>query len=793
VLGSGLVNNRLSGEGVHSFGDWLRQQRKAHDWSQTVLALRVGCTAAMIRKIEADERKPSAQLAAQLANALDVPDHLHPLFLQVARQLRPIAHLTASPPAPTAAHTQPPTNRLPAPITSLVDRLRDTAIVTDLLTRTDVRLLTLLGPPGIGKTRLAIHSAEQLAPHFSDGVCFVDLSPLTDARLVLPTIAQSLAIAETGTTPLLERLRDLLVDKRLLLVLDNCEQVSEAANEIGALLRGCKELKILATSRIALLLAGEHEYPLPTLSLPPQENIQTIGPEQLTTFESVQLFAARVCQHQHDFAITSENATEVAAICLRLDGLPLALELAAAALRRMTLRQLVEILHTDAHWLHELHSPARDLPARQRTLHQAIGWSYGLLDENQQRIFRQLGIFVGGFTGSAAHAICEARQSELHTLTDHNLLVHTPGRWKMLEMMREFALAQMSDTERATMKQRHIAYFTERADQKLALSLADITLDHDNFRAALASAIASEDVQAAFALCIKLIWFWELNGHLREGVKLARATLSMPGDTPLRFDLLERIATLAFQVHQFDVADEFAGQLHRLALAHNDPLEVARALNLQGRILIEQGELDRAETVLVEDAQIARQIPHLFNLGFPLAQLGEIALARGEGEMAARHWHTALSLLTNAEGDLYNGIFAAMTHTGLAELALLGNDPTQARRELRQVLPYARLYLRRLHCLLIALAGLLLARSSPRSPATDRAAAMLLGAVAGLGERTGDTLSPFHQRLVAERTAHAQQLLSPHEWQVAWRQGHAWTPAQAVEEAERWLAVKPVR
>jgi predicted ATPase/transcriptional regulator with XRE-family HTH domain len=789
------MDNRLNGEEIHSFGDWLRQQRTARDWSQAALAQRVGCTAAMIRKIEADERKPSAQLAGLLASALEVPDDFRPLFLQVARRLQPIAHLTATRPTPTSAPTPAPThlprNPLPAPMTSLVDRLRDTAIVTALLTRADVRLLTLLGPPGIGKTRLAIHSAEQIAANFEDGVCFVDLSPLNDAQMVLPAIAQALAIAETGTTALPDRLRAILKERALLLVLDNCEQVSEAAVEIGELLRGCKGLKILATSRVPLLLAGEHEYPLPPLSLPPRESIQPIEPERLIAFEAVQLFVARVRQHQQEFAITAENAGEVARICLRLDGLPLALELAAAALRRMSLGQLATLLQTDTHWLHEFHSPARDLPPRQRTLHQAIGWSYGLLNGDLQRVFRRLGIFVGGFTATAAQAICGADPSQLDSLADHSLLVRMPGRWKLLEMIREFALAQMTDTEMTLIAQRHIAYFSARADQNLALSLADIRQDHDNFRGALAAAIAKEDARAAFTLCIKLVWFWEMHGHLREGVSLVRAALAMPLDTPLRFELLERMATLAFQVHEFDVSTEFAGQLQSLALAHNDLLERARVLNLQGRILIEQGELDRAAAALQENEQIARQIPQRFNPGCPLAQLGEIALARGDKENAARHFRAALSLLTSAEGDLYAGIFVAMAHTGLAELALTQNDPAQARHELRQVLPYGRLYLRRLHCLLVTLAGLLLLSPSPAAAATAPAAVTLLGAVAGLSERTGDTLSPFHQRLIGERHAAARQRLSEDEWQSAWQAGHAWTPVQAAEVAGRWLEGMP--
>jgi predicted ATPase/transcriptional regulator with XRE-family HTH domain len=643
------MNNRMSIEEFHSFGDWLRQQRKAHDWSQAALAQRVGCTAATIRKIEADERKPSAQLAALLATALGVPDGERPTFLQVARQVRPVSHLSSADRTLVSGASTPITanarHPLPAPLTSLVNRQRDSAQVVALLSQVDVRLLTLLGPPGIGKTRLAIHTAEQLAAHFRDGVCFVDLASIMDAAQVLPAIAHLLAVAEAGVTPLLARLCAALVEKQLLLVLDNCEQVSAAAGDVGLLLRGCKGLKVLATSRTPLLLAGEHEYALPPLSLPPQDLAPAMLPAQLMDYEAVQLFVARVRHHQQAFAVTAANAEAIATICRRLDGLPLALELAAAALRRLTLSQLVTTLQNEVQWLHELSSPARDLPPRQRTLYQAIAWSYSLLNNKEQQIFQQLGVFVGGFTTVAAHAVCDADAAILDRLAEHNLLARQPERWQMLTMIREFALAQMDRAERSLMQQSHTAYFVAQADQQLALTLAAIAQDHDNFRTALTTAIAAQDADAAFALCIKLVWFWELRGYLREGVSLVRAVLALPAATPLRFDLLERMATLAFQVHQFDVATEFVEQLLVMARTDGEPLGLARALNLHGRILIEQGAFDQAETVLQENAQLARQLPHRFNPGCPLAQLGEIALARGDWTNAAHHLQEALAFL----------------------------------------------------------------------------------------------------------------------------------------------------
>lgn len=793
------MDNRMRTEEVHSFGDWLRQQRKVQDWSQAALAQRVGCTAAMIRKIEADERKPSVQLAARLAEVLELPVAIRPIFLQVARQARPVTQLPSTHAPSTLATASQPANNLPAPMTSLVNRLRDTANVAALLTSGDVRLLTLLGPPGIGKTRLAIHTAEHLLTHFRDGVWFVDLAPLAPGTSVLPTIAHVLSVAEAGAMPILDRLRAMLVSKELLLILDNCEQVSETAGDVAALLRGGKGLKVLATSRTPLLLAGEHEYALPPLSLPPRDSATEITPAQLLSYEAVQLFVARVRQHQRAFAVTATNAGTITTICTRLDGLPLALELAAAALRRMSLSQLGHLLQSEAHWLHALHSPARDLAPRQRTLYQAIAWSYSLLDATQQAIFRQVGIFVGGFSAAAAQAVSAAHPATLERLTEHNLLTQTAERWQMLAMIREFALAQLTHEEHLLAQQRHTAYFAAQAESKMALPLEAIAQEHDNFRAALAAAIARQNAHAALTISIKLVWFWELRGYLREGVDLVRAALAIPTDSPLRFDVMERMSTLAWQVHQFDVAVEFSEQLLDLARSHADPLALARALNLQGRILIEQGALARAAVALQENVQLARQFPHHFNPGCPLAQLGEIALIRGEWQAAQSQFSEALALLTNPKltnpklthtnGNLYTGIFIAMAHTDLAELALAFGNPTQARHELLQVLPYARLYLRRLHCLLVTLTRLLLTSVAPTPATNAQAAAKLLGCIAGLGERTGDTLSPFHQELIAERSTTAQRLMIQPEWQAAWQQGHAWTPAQAADAAEQWLGV----
>jgi transcriptional regulator with XRE-family HTH domain len=361
-----------------SFGEWVRRRRKALDLTQAQLGQRAGCSAAAIRKIEAEERRPSAQLAELLARALQVSGAEREPFLAAARGLAPPA---AAPPASGAAVAIPATpNNLPAPMTSFVNRTRDIAAVTARLRERDVRVLTLIGPPGIGKTRLAIQAAEALMPDFPAGVWFVDLTALEDPALVLPAIAHSVRLQELADEPLPQRLQRFWGEQRVLLLLDNFEHVVGAAPEVGRLLRACRGLKVLATSRVPLQIYGEHEYAAPPLSLPPAG-----GPTgELMDYEAAQLFVTRVRQHQPGFGVDAANAADLQEILRKLEGLPLAIELAAATVRRMPLARLAEVLQ-GSDWVRALEAQARDLPSRQRTLANAIAWSYDRMDPTSTR------------------------------------------------------------------------------------------------------------------------------------------------------------------------------------------------------------------------------------------------------------------------------------------------------------------------------------------------------------------------------------------------------------------------
>jgi len=770
--------DRVSCLETGSFGYWLKRRRKALDLTQTALARRAKCATATIRKIEADERKPSPELAGLLADALEISPQERSTFFQAVHDVRAVERLLRG---DFAKIVRPVPNNLPAPLTSFINRVQDNATVVALLTREDVRLLTLTGLPGIGKTRLSISAAENLLEHFQDGVWFVELAAVTEPALVLPAIMRVLDIAESGPQTPLRQLTSALQGKRVLLVLDNFEQVLDAATEVAELLKTCRGLKVLVTSRVPLHLYGEHAYVLPPMSLPERE--QT--PSQLVQAESAQLFMARVKEHQPRFAITAANAPLIAEVCVRLEGVPLALELAAASLRLMTLEQLVQALSGEPHWLSALRTAARDLPPRQQTLYNALAWSYGLLGTGTQQVFRPLGVLRGGFDLSAASAVCGLDEhlvgNALAELTDQHLLAHDGTRWRMLEMIREFAQEQMAPAELALAEERHARYFAARLNAPAPLEASFIEPDHANFLAALEWACRQGDAALALTMGRPLADFWETRGYLLEGLEKARAVLrvSENAEPGLRLSFLNGACHLAWNRHDFAAALEFSDQSIALAKAHR--LGLAWALNTRGRIFIEQGDYARAEQTLRECLQTAKKTHEEHALGLALTQLGELALALGKLDEAQKQSLQGLEHL-----DKRVPRFLALAHTNLAEIALLRGDGTTAQEHLQLALPHIHSHVRRVLCFFTTLAGWCATRE--RVLLEDaRCAAVSLGVAAGLTERTGAPLSALYRTLQEKRCESVQQRLTNLEWQGMWYRGYAMSNEQAVAFAGKLL------
>ena len=413
-----------------AFGSWLRQQRRELGIAQEELAERIGCSAIMLRKLEAGERHPSNQIAQLLADYLGIPANEREAFIAFARTGQVATSESAASRSPWRSPSPGPhvaiQTNLPALLTSLIGRELEQERAADYLLKPDVRLLTLTGAPGIGKTRLALQVASQLASraaeHFRDGVFLVELATLLDPDLVLPSMAQTLGLRETAGQPVADVLADHLRDRKVLLLLDNFEQVLDAAPALVRLLERCPQLKVLVTSREALHVRGEHQLPVPPLQLPdlslltgntrlvasdPRPAMAAVSDaiEELASCASVELFVERARAVSPDFTLGPQNVQDVAEVCTRLEGLPLAIELAAARVDHLSPSDMRAALNTR---LKVLVGGARDLPARQRTLKSAIEWSYGILSDVEQKVFRRLSVFVGGCTLEGATAVCTA-------------------------------------------------------------------------------------------------------------------------------------------------------------------------------------------------------------------------------------------------------------------------------------------------------------------------------------------------------------------------------------------------
>ena len=640
------------------FGDLLRRHRVAAGLTQEALAERAGLSARGISDLERGARELPRKDTLRLL--------LQALALAPADRAALVAAARRSPArAPGGEHADRLTG-LPVPLTPLIGRETDVAAVSALLKEPAVRLLTLTGPGGTGKTRLALAVAERLASDFRDGVTLVLLASLGDPSLVAAAIAQQLGVREAAGQTLVEALTAHLRDKWMLLVLDNFEHLLPAAPLVTELLGAGRSLTVLVTSRVRLRLSGEREVVVPPLALPSPDSVH--GRDELARVPAVQLFVARAQDVKADFALTDENASAVAAICERLDGLPLALELAAA---RIKILSPVALLARLDRRLPLLTGGPRDLPDRQQTLRNTIAWSHDLLGEQERALFRRLGVFAGGWTLEAVEAVANRDGAVdvfegLTSLVDNSLVRQSDHpddepRFMMLETIREFALERLAHSgEEDVVRERHATHFVtlvERAAIEIRGPAQVRWLDHieadlDNVRGAFSWLLEHDELEDAARLAVGMIEYWWQRGDIGENRSWLERVLKQAErlPPPLRFRALLYAGGMAKM--QGDHGHAFRRGEEALVLAREQDAttDVIEALNAIANVQSAYGDVDRAAELMEEAVALQRQHAGAEPNPHVLETLGVVEYRRHHYDQAAAAFEEALAVYRTA-GD----------------------------------------------------------------------------------------------------------------------------------------------
>ncbi len=594
---------------------------------------------------------------------------------------------------------------LPTLFTSLIGREQDVSVLSDLLQRPTGRLLTLLGTGGVGKTRLALEVAERMRSSDLDGIRFVALAAVSDPVLLIPTITQELGIPQTKEQSLMEQLTLFLREKHFLLILDNVEQLVDAAPLLEDLLMACPLLKLLVTSRAILHLHAEQVFPVSPLALPDAD--QLADREALLSYAAVALFVERACRLQSDLQLTQENVQAIAEICLQLDGLPLAIELAAARIRLLPPPALLARLKRP---FEVLTSGIRSLPARHQTLRATLQWSYNLLDRQEQALFRQLSVFVGGWTMEAAEAICPVLRDGslsvldgLASLLDKSLLIQIEQegeepRLSMLVMVREYGLECLRTSgEEEAIRQAHAYFylaFGEQAEQQLQgtqqlIWQRYLEQDQENVRAALQWFIEQEEAERALRLFAALRRYWIMCGYYNEGQQWLNAVskfLHGPQCTAGQAWALASAASLAWHVDDYALCRELAEKGIALARRLRDNKGLAFALTHFILVITDQGDFATGQGLLEETIQAAREAGDIWLLGSVLQIVGSVLCYRNKLKDAYLLLEESITLFRQL-GDKHN---LSNSLDWLASCLASQGDLEQAKTLLQQSLSLAR-------------------------------------------------------------------------------------------------------